>query len=108
MSSLIRYTDDGRNRHDFSYYSKSSKQLDMVIVGAGGFAKEMLETFSQRNELEKLFFLVAVSTTTPEMLLGGFPVLRSIDEVRKSFEYIKNSSFHCVMWSPVIARNLTQ
>ena len=108
MSSIIRHTDHGRNRHDFSHYSKSSKQLDMVIVGAGGFAKEILETFSQRNELDKLFFFDDVSTTTPEMLFGRFPVLRSIDEVRKTFEYIKDFRFTLGLGNPLTRYKLNK
>ncbi|WP_276369975.1 acetyltransferase [Chryseolinea sp. H1M3-3] len=58
----------------------------MIIVGAGGFAKEILETFSQRKELDDLFFFDNTSNDPPGKLFNRFPVLRTIEQVKEIFD----------------------
>jgi sugar O-acyltransferase (sialic acid O-acetyltransferase NeuD family) len=80
----------------------------MVIVGAGGFAKEILETFSQRNELENLFFFDNVSKTLPDKLFNRFPVLRTLDEVKNTFDKIKDNTFTLGLGNPVYRYTLNK
>jgi sugar O-acyltransferase (sialic acid O-acetyltransferase NeuD family) len=58
----------------------------MLIIGAKGFAKEVLEILSQSNCTDKLFFYDDVSKNIPIRLYEKFPILRCIDEVKKLFE----------------------
>ena len=65
----------------------------MVIIGAKGFAKEVLEIFSQRNELHNLFFFDNVSQDVPDKLYGQFSVLRTVEEVKKIFHRTGDNRF---------------
>lgn len=58
----------------------------MLIVGAKGLAKEVLEIFHQRNELENLCFYDDISSDMLEKLYGKFPVLRDMKQVAALFE----------------------
>lgn len=58
----------------------------MLIVGAKGLAKEVLEIFHQRNELENLYFYDDVSMDAPAKLYGQFSVLRNIEQVARLFK----------------------
>lgn len=73
----------------------------MVIVGAGGFAKEILETFAQRNELGNLFFFDDRSKDAPAKLFGRFPILRSIEEVKTNFDETRDFRFTLGLGNPV-------
>jgi len=53
----------------------------MIIVGAKGFAKELLEVAHQLGYTENLVFFDNVSTDLPEQLFDQFPILRSQQEV---------------------------
>jgi sugar O-acyltransferase (sialic acid O-acetyltransferase NeuD family) len=49
----------------------------MLIAGAGGFAKELLEIFHQKNETKNLAFYDDVNENAPEFLFNQFHVLRN-------------------------------
>jgi sugar O-acyltransferase (sialic acid O-acetyltransferase NeuD family) len=57
----------------------------MLIIGAKGLAKEVLEIFHQQNELENLFFYDDISTDVPDMLYGRFKVLKNMLQVADLF-----------------------
>jgi sugar O-acyltransferase (sialic acid O-acetyltransferase NeuD family) len=57
----------------------------MLIIGAKGLAKEVLEIFHQQNELANLFFYDDISTDIPDLLYGKFKVLRNMEQVAKLF-----------------------
>ncbi|HBG41984.1 MAG TPA: hexapeptide transferase [Porphyromonadaceae bacterium] len=57
----------------------------MIIIGAKGFAKELLEIAAQNGELENLAFYDDISPDMPVILYGRFPVLRNEASVRKYF-----------------------
>ena len=80
----------------------------MVIVGAKGFAKEVLEIFSQRNQLNNLFFFDNISTDLPPQLYGRFPILKSIEEVKAVFREIGDNRFVLGLGNPVIRYNMYQ
>lgn len=61
----------------------------MLIVGAKGFAKEVLAIFSQSDATENIFFYDDVSENIPLIMYQRFPVLRSIDDAKKLFEHDK-------------------
>jgi sugar O-acyltransferase (sialic acid O-acetyltransferase NeuD family) len=54
----------------------------MIIIGAGGFAKELLEICHQLGRTENLVFFDNVSTDLPKLLFGQFPILRSESELK--------------------------
>jgi sugar O-acyltransferase (sialic acid O-acetyltransferase NeuD family) len=57
---------------------------DLVIVGAKGFAKEVLEILYQMEFKEKIFFFDDVTPDLPNDLFG-YPIFKGIDEVKKYF-----------------------
>lgn len=63
----------------------------MLIVGAKGFAKEVLEILHQNGETENLCFYDDINTDVPEKLYGIFPVLKNLEEAKK---YFKNIDCH--------------
>lgn len=62
----------------------------MLIVGAKGFAKEVLEILYQRGQLQGLAFYDDVSNNVPALLYNKFPVLRNEHQVEKHFAEFGN------------------
>jgi sugar O-acyltransferase (sialic acid O-acetyltransferase NeuD family) len=63
----------------------------MLIVGAKGFAKELLEVVYQINPHMELSFFDNVSIDTDKKLFNQYPVLTQIEEVVELFK--KDNSF---------------
>lgn len=62
----------------------------MLIIGAKGFAKEVLEVMHQLNQLENLVFYDDVNVDVPGKLFSQFPVLRTTQEAAVYFKTIDN------------------
>lgn len=62
----------------------------MLIVGAKGFAKEVLEVIHQLNDLENLVFYDDVNNNVPNNLFGQFPILRNFEQVSDYFKKVDN------------------
>ncbi|WNM20247.1 acetyltransferase [Flavobacterium capsici] len=62
----------------------------MLIIGAKGFAKEILEIVHHLNQLDDLAFYDDVNFGMPEKLFGKFPILSSTDEATNYFKSIDN------------------
>jgi len=58
----------------------------MLIIGAKGLAKEVLEIFHQRNELENIHFYDDVTKNFPDQLYGLFPVIKKVESVLELFK----------------------
>jgi sugar O-acyltransferase (sialic acid O-acetyltransferase NeuD family) len=58
----------------------------MIIVGAKGFAKELLEVAHQLGRTDRLVFFDNVSSDLPDQLYGQFPILRTEEEVKAYFK----------------------
>lgn len=58
----------------------------MLILGAKGFAKEVLEIFHQLETLENLAFYDGMNTYTEKKLYDRFPILTSDDELTAFFQ----------------------
>jgi FlaA1/EpsC-like NDP-sugar epimerase len=58
----------------------------MLIIGAKGFAKEVLEIFHHKKQLEKLAFYDDVNNNIGNLLYNKFPILKKKEEVQKFFE----------------------
>lgn len=78
----------------------------MVIVGAKGFAKEVLEIFTQRNELQNLFFFDNLSKDLPDKLFGRFAILRTMEEVKRIFNETKDYRFTLGLGNPAFRYTL--
>ena len=75
----------------------------MLIIGAKGFAKELLEIFHQNNQTSNLSFYDDVNDDLPEKLFNLFPILRSEDEARLFFETI-SPKFTIVIGNPKLRK----
>jgi len=73
----------------------------MVIVGAGGFAKEILQTFSQRNELKDLFFFDNASKDISEKFFDQFLILRTFEEVKDVFQKTGDNRYTLGLGKPM-------
>lgn len=62
----------------------------MLIFGAKGFAKEVLEIVHQSKQLDNLVFYDDVNKNVPEKLFGQFPILRTNQEALNYFKNIDN------------------
>lgn len=80
----------------------------MIIVGAKGFAKEVLEIFSQRNELNHLFFFDNISTDLPDKLFGRFAILKTINEVKEMFRKTGDARFTLGLGNPMLRYSLNK
>lgn len=58
----------------------------MLIVGAKGFAKEVLEILHQLNDLDNLVFYDDVNTDSQTLLYNRFSILKSLEEAKCFFE----------------------
>lgn len=76
----------------------------MLIVGAGGFAKELLETFHARKETENLVFFDETITSN-DKLFGQFNVLKTEDEVKQYFNLYGNQ-FTIGIGNPMLRYNM--
>lgn len=78
----------------------------MLIVGAKGFAKEVLEVLHQLNSTENVVFYDDVNTFNPEeKVFDIFPILKSLLEVQNYFSTI-DSNFTIGIGNPVLRKKL--
>lgn len=59
----------------------------MIIIGAGGFAKELLDVCSENEFLDNLHFFDNVNPNQPEKLYDRFPILKTEAELDSFFEH---------------------
>ncbi|UMB60333.1 acetyltransferase [Lutibacter sp. A80] len=62
----------------------------MLIIGAKGFAKEVLEILHQQNKLENIAFYDDINTDIGELLYNKFPILKNEKEVINFFNATSN------------------
>jgi len=77
----------------------------MLIIGAKGFAKEVLEVLNQLNQLENLAFYDDVNNDVPEKLFGHFPVIRTTQEATVYFKTI-DSQFTIGIGNPILRKKV--
>lgn len=77
----------------------------MIIIGAKGFAKEVLEVLHQLNQLDSLMFYDDINVTIPELLYGKFRVLKSIEEAATHFKLVDNR-FTIGIGNPVLRKKI--
>ena len=79
----------------------------MLVIGAKGFAKEMLEILHQNNNLKDLVFYDDVNSDIEDKLFGNFEVLKKPED---AINYFKNVSKEFVIGigNPLLRYKLTQ
>lgn len=77
----------------------------MLVIGAKGFAKEVLEVLHQLNQLENLCFYDDISNGIPNKLYNKFPVLRTIEEAEIYFKEVSNN-FTIGIGNPILRKKL--
>lgn len=78
----------------------------MLIIGAKGFAKEVLEVIYQADSLAQVAFYDDVSTDLPPLLYARFPVLRTAAEARDWLA--RDNRFTLGVGSPALRRALAE
>lgn len=78
----------------------------MVVVGAKGLAKELLEIFAQNDDLGNLWFFDNVSPEFTGLLLDRFRVLRTLPQVQEVFDRTGDTSFCLGLGSPLFRQRL--
>lgn len=77
----------------------------MLIIGAKGFAKEILEVCHQNNDLENLCFYDDVNDDVSGKLYDKFPILKSTEEAKEYFENTDNR-FTIGIGNPILRKKL--
>lgn len=77
----------------------------MIIIGAKGFAKEVLEVLNQLNQLENIAFFDDVNPDLPTKLYNQFPIITNLDQAQNYFENVENS-FTIGIGNPVLRKKL--
>jgi sugar O-acyltransferase (sialic acid O-acetyltransferase NeuD family) len=77
----------------------------MLIIGAKGFAKEVLEVLHQNKDVSKLCFYDDVNDAIGEELYGVFPILKSEVAAKNYFETVDNR-FTIGIGNPVLRKKL--
>lgn len=77
----------------------------MIIIGAKGFAKEVLEVLHQLNQLNEVVFYDDVNADIPDFLYNQFKVLKNKKE---AIDYLKNidARFTIGIGNPLLRRKL--
>lgn len=77
----------------------------MIIIGAKGFAKEVLEVLFQNNQLENLAFFDDVNDNVNGKLYNQFAVYKTLNEVEHHFKNISNK-FTIGIGNPVLRKKM--
>ena len=77
----------------------------MLIVGAKGFAKEILEVCHQNNDLKNFVLFDNVNLDIGSKLYDKFPILKTFDEAKKYFK-TKNNTFTLGLGNPILRYKL--
>ena len=77
----------------------------MLIIGAKGFAKEVLEVLHQNNQIENLVFYDDLNQDIPQKLFNQFPIFKDIEEAKTYFSTV-DQSFTIGIGNPVLRKKL--
>ena len=78
----------------------------MLIVGAKGFAKEVLEVVWQNNQNEEIVFFDNITAEIEDLLFGQFRILKSIPEAIEYFALNSDKRFTIGIGNPISRFNL--
>ena len=77
----------------------------MLVVGAKGFAKEILEIIYQLNQLENLVFYDDLNNDIADKLYNRFPVLKNTEQASTYFKTLDNR-FTLGIGNPVLRKKM--
>ncbi|HEX8017639.1 MAG TPA: acetyltransferase [Flavobacterium sp.] len=77
----------------------------MLIIGAKGFAKEVLETFYHKNDLENVVFYDDITLNAPDFLFEKFKIFHSKEEAQEYFQ-TTDSSFTIGIGKPILRKQI--
>jgi sugar O-acyltransferase (sialic acid O-acetyltransferase NeuD family) len=77
----------------------------MLIVGAKGFAKEVLEICHQNNDLNDLVFFDDINLEQDSKLYDFFPILNSMEQIKYYFNYTDNR-FTLGIGNPILRKQM--
>ncbi len=77
----------------------------MIIVGAKGFAKEVLEIVHQFQHIDNLMFYDDVNADVSGTLFNKFPIIKTIEDASNYFKNIDNK-FTIGIGSPTLRKKL--
>ena len=77
----------------------------MLIVGAKGFAKEIIEVCHQNKRIENLVLFDNVSADIGSKLYDNFPILKTFDEAEEYFKTL-NNNFTLGLGNPILRYKL--
>lgn len=78
----------------------------MIIIGAKGFAKEVLQLVYDNNSDQDIFFFDNINKATENKLYNKFTIIKSIDEVKHLFNSVKQSAFVLGIGSPLARKKM--
>lgn len=79
----------------------------MLIIGAKGFAKEVLEVCYQLQQVDDLAFFDDVNADAPDFLYDQFPILKSIEAVALYFKTV-DVAFTIGIGNPILRKKLVR
>ncbi len=77
----------------------------MIIIGAKGFAKEVLEILHKAGNVENLVFYDDVNADLTGRLFDTFPILKSFEEAKHYFDTIDNR-FTIGIGNPILRKKI--
>ena len=77
----------------------------MIVIGAKGLAKEILEILKQENKLTNLAFYDDVNTDIGDLLFNQFPILKNEKSAKFHFENTDNE-FTIGIGNPILRKKL--
>jgi sugar O-acyltransferase (sialic acid O-acetyltransferase NeuD family) len=78
----------------------------MLIIGAKGFAKEVLEVCHQNGDNKSIAFYDDVNEDIGDVLYNQFPILHSVEQAKIYFKTVDNQ-FTVGIGNPVLREKLT-
>lgn len=76
----------------------------MIIIGAGGYAKELVEVFFQKGETDRIAFYDDINPDDGKLVFDCYPVLRNETQVKDYF-LTKGNEFAIGIGNPLL-RNM--
>lgn len=76
----------------------------MIVIGAKGHAKEVLEICLELGLKEDLFFFDNINLDTPRMMFNTFPVLSTFEEVKEKLK--SDTSFISAIGNPKLRKRI--
>jgi len=78
----------------------------MLIIGAKGFAKEVLEVIWQNNQKDNIVFFDNISKDVEDLLFGKFRILKNVQDAQNYFKHTNDFSFTIGIGNPILRYKL--